>query len=55
MSRAVFLTILHFAGVKNAGEAHGGMQESCVRGEKLGQSFVKDLDQTFDGHQALLL
>jgi hypothetical protein len=41
--------------VKNAGEANGGMQESRVRLKAPDQSYVKDLDQTFDGHQALLL
>jgi hypothetical protein len=50
------LTIPRFAGVKNAGEAQGGMRESRVPAKLPGQeSFVKDLDQTFDGHQALLL
>jgi hypothetical protein len=48
--------------VKNAGGANGGMQESrgwrpeaAFRCLSPNQSFVKNLDQTFDGHQALLL
>jgi hypothetical protein len=50
------LTIPRFAGVKNAGEANGGMRESRVPAKRPGQqSFVRDLDQIVDGHQALLL
>jgi hypothetical protein len=30
MSRAIFLATPQFSGVKNAGEANGGMQESRV-------------------------